>query len=102
MTVTLVQLVTMCVGTYILAIVRLFEHHYYLLSLSILGVAFVFRGIYNVYFHDLRHVPGPFLGGFTDFYKVYIFACKHIPSGTMALHQQFGLLKISLRNYENH
>lgn len=65
-------------------------YHYFLCPLFGLIFAFMFKGLYNVFFHELHHVPGPFLGGFTDFYKVYIFACRHIPSGTMELHQRFG------------
>ena len=81
-----------------IGLVRFVEYHYYLFPLFALAITFVSKGLYNTYFHDLSHVPGPFLGGFTDFYKVYIFACRHIPSGTMELHQQFGLLRIILCN----
>lgn len=73
-----------------LTTVRFISCHYCLSFLLVFVVAFLLKGLYNVYFHDLHHVPGPFLGGFTDFYKVYIFACRHIPSGTMELHQRFG------------
>lgn len=53
---------------------------------------FVLQGIYNQYLHPLHHFPGPFWGGFTDFYKLYIFAATHIPSQTMKLHARYGLI----------
>ena len=90
MNTTSVQQASLCLHTSFQAFVYLVKCHYYLSLLSILAIAFVSRGIYNAYFHNLHHVPGPFWGSFTDFYKVYIFACRHIPSGMMELHQQYG------------
>ena len=63
-------------------------YHSFLFLLFGFTFAFMFKGLYNVHFHGLQHVPGPFLGGFSDFYKIYSFACRHIPSGTMELHQR--------------
>lgn len=91
-----VQQASLCLYTSLQAFVYLVKCHYYLFSFGILAMAFVSRGIYNTCFHNLHHVPGPFWGGFTDFYKVYIFACRHIPSGTMELHQQYGQNEISI------
>ena len=66
--------------------------NYLLLVFLFCVVAGVLKGVYNRYLHPLRNFPGPFWGGFTDFYKLYIFASKHIPSATMELHQKYGLL----------
>jgi len=97
---TLAQMAPLCPLGPFLAIVRFVEYRYGLFALFALAAAFVSKGIYNVCFHDLHHVPGPFLGGFTDFYKVYIFGCRHIPSATMELHRHYGLLSISLCTQE--
>jgi len=93
------QMASVCLLSPLSAIVNFFEYHYYLFFMFVLAVAFLSKGFYNVYFHNLRHIAGPFLGGFTDFYKVYIFACRHIPSGTMELHQQFGSFSVSVCDY---
>lgn len=78
----------------LLTIIHFLEHHYYICLLTVLLSALMANGLFNVYFRQLHHIPGPALGGFTDFYKLYIFACKHIPSATLQLHQEFGLLNI--------
>ncbi len=93
------RMASICLLSPFPAIANFFEYHYYLFFMFVLVVAFLSKGFYNVYFHNLRHIPGPFLGGFTDFYKVYIFACRHIPSGTMELHQQFGSFSVSICDY---
>ena len=85
-----IQVASLSLSGHLLAIVRFFEYHYLIFSLSILAVAFMSKGLYNVYFHELHRIPGPFFGSFTDFYKVYVFACRHIPSETLQLHQRFG------------
>lgn len=64
--------------------------HCFLFAVLLCVGAVMLRGIYNRYFHPLRNFPGPFWGGVTDFYKLYIFASTHIPSATMELHQKYG------------
>ena len=72
-----------------------FLFHYLLFAFLLCVIAGVLKGIYNRCFHPLRNFPGPFWGSFTDFYKLYIFASKHIPSATMDLHEQYGLFSTS-------
>ena len=84
------------VDLHMLCIVQFIQCHYYLSILTLLLGIFLANGIYNAYFHGIHHVHGPFLGRFTDFYKVYIFACKHIPSATMELHRRYGKFRFKL------
>lgn len=72
-------------------IIQFAPSDYLLLVFLLCAVIGFLKGIYNRYFHPLRNFPGPFWGGFTDFYKLYIFASKHIPSATMELHQKYGI-----------
>lgn len=48
----------------------------------------VSKGFYNRYFHPLRHFPGPFWGGITDFYLVYMIAS--VPTFGLDLHKKYG------------
>lgn len=46
------------------------------------------KGFYNRYFHPLRNFPGPFWGGITDFYLVYMIAS--VPTFGLDLHKKYG------------
>lgn len=48
------------------------------------------NSIYNRYFHPLSHVPGPFWGSVSDFYKLYIIAKKDAHTRGIAMHKKYG------------
>ncbi|KEY69110.1 hypothetical protein S7711_09646 [Stachybotrys chartarum IBT 7711] len=50
----------------------------------------VCRGIYNVYFHPLRHFPGPFITSVSDFSKLWVLSTGKIQILTHAAHEKYG------------
>lgn len=59
----------------------------YVLAVS-LFLYTVGKCIYNKFFHPLAKFPGPFLGGFTDWYLVYVI-CS-VPTFGLELHKKYG------------
>lgn len=59
------------------------------LSLGCL-IIFILLGIYNRYFHTLRHIPGPFWGSVTDFYKLCALVSQDVSQFSLELHQKYG------------
>ncbi|KAH8424175.1 putative cytochrome P450 oxygenase [Aspergillus melleus] len=45
--------------------------HYGELALLVLGVFLIFQSIYRLFFHPLRHIPGPKLAALSYFYEFY-------------------------------
>lgn len=58
-------------------------------SLLLVG-AVIANAIYNRYFHPLRHFPGPFWAGISDFWKFYIFLTKESHTRGIELHERYG------------
>ncbi|ETS80240.1 hypothetical protein PFICI_07769 [Pestalotiopsis fici W106-1] len=54
-------------------------------SITIYAVA---AGIYNKFYHPLARFPGPFLGGITSWYLVYVI-CS-VPTYGLELHKKYG------------
>ncbi|KAL8937990.1 MAG: hypothetical protein Q9216_004133 [Gyalolechia sp. 2 TL-2023] len=48
------------------------------------------KGVYNFYFHPLRHIPGPVLSRITDICKLLVLTSKDISSRSLDLHGQYG------------
>ncbi|KAF2133633.1 pisatin demethylase [Dothidotthia symphoricarpi CBS 119687] len=48
------------------------------------------RLLYNKYGTGLQHVPGPFLAGFTDFYRLFVTWGRRPQQWHIRLHQQYG------------
>ena len=61
--------------------------------LSGIGTYFVWKAVYNRYFHPLSGFPGPVLGSITDFYLVYIIAS--VPTFGLELHKKYGMESLS-------
>lgn len=59
----------------------------YVLAVALLLYT-VGKCIYNKFFHPLAKFPGPFLGGFTDWYLVYVI-CS-VPTFGLELHKKYG------------
>ncbi|CAG8977287.1 hypothetical protein HYALB_00012979 [Hymenoscyphus albidus] len=59
---------------------------YYIFALLVLII--ISKGLYNRYLHPLRNFPGPFWGGVSDFYLVYMIAS--VPTYGLDLHAQYG------------
>ncbi|KAI9146993.1 Cytochrome P450 monooxygenase [Paramyrothecium foliicola] len=53
-------------------------------------ICLVSRGVYNLYFHPLRHFPGPKLGALTDFFKLWIISTKQIHTLGLWAHERWG------------
>ncbi|TAQ85503.1 hypothetical protein B7494_g6168 [Chlorociboria aeruginascens] len=68
--------------------------HYAQVFLATIIGLFVLKGIYNRYFHPLRHFPGPFWGSVTDFYKLYIVAQMDAHTRGVQMHQKYGKFPI--------
>lgn len=56
----------------------------------VFALALLANGIYNRYFHPLRHVPGPFWASVTDFWKLYICMTKESHIRGLELHKVYG------------
>lgn len=52
----------------------------------------LYRGIYNRYFHTLRHFPGPFWGSVSDFYKIWVLHTKQAHTLGLKYHEEYGLV----------
>ncbi|KAI1502628.1 cytochrome P450 monooxygenase [Biscogniauxia marginata] len=50
----------------------------------------LWRAIYNVFFHPLRHFPGPPLAALSDFFKLWILHTKQAHTLGMAYHSRYG------------
>ena len=50
----------------------------------------IWRVIYNVYFHPLRHFPGPWIASTSDFFKLWVISTKQIHTLTLAAHARYG------------
>lgn len=48
------------------------------------------RGIYNVFFHPLRHFPGPPFAALSDFFKLWILHTKQAHTLGMSYHARYG------------
>lgn len=57
------------------------------------------KGIYNKFFHPLANFPGPFLGGFTEWYLVYVI-CS-VPTFGLELHKKYGKAIITHSYFSN-
>lgn len=58
------------------------------LSLTLLYA--LYRGIYNRYFHPLRHFPGPFWASLSDFFKLWILHTKQAHTLGLEYHEKYG------------
>ena len=79
------------------------EHPWYSISASLIillllscSVIFVLFGVYNRYFHALRHIPGPFWGSVTDLYKFCALLSQDVSQFSLELHQKYGSLRFQL------
>ena len=52
----------------------------------------IYRGIYNRYFHPLRHFPGPFWASVSDFFKLWVLSTKQAHTLGVKYHQEYGPL----------
>lgn len=50
----------------------------------------LYRGIYNRYFHPLRHFPGPFWATLSDFFKLWILHTKQAHTLGLKYHEKYG------------
>ena len=50
----------------------------------------LYRGIYNRYFHPLRHFLGPFWGSVSDFYKLWVLHTKQAHTLGPKYHEEYG------------
>lgn len=60
-----------------------------ILSISLTLLYALYRGVYNRYFHPLRHFPGPFWGSISDFFKLWIHTRQAHTLG-LAYHAKYG------------
>lgn len=63
------------------------------LVFSLFGILFAYasyRGIYNRYFHPLRHFPGPFWASVSDFFKLWVVHTKQIHMLGLEAHKKYG------------
>ncbi|KAI1074444.1 cytochrome P450 monooxygenase [Whalleya microplaca] len=56
-------------------------------SLLVYGL---WRGIYNVFLHPLRHFPGPPLAALTDFFKLWLLHTKQVHLLSIIAHDKYG------------
>lgn len=64
-----------------------------MLLLGIFAVLVIYgtwRAIYNVYFHPLRHFPGPRIASVSDFFKLWVLSTKQIHTLTLEAHARYG------------
>jgi len=57
------------------------------------AVYFFFNCVYNVYFHPLRHFPGPFWASISNFWKLYIAITKESHTRGIKYHEKYGTLR---------
>ncbi|KAI1129661.1 cytochrome P450 monooxygenase [Nemania abortiva] len=50
----------------------------------------IWRAIYNVYFHPLRHFPGPPLAAVSDFFKLWILSTRQNHTLSITAHAKYG------------
>lgn len=61
-----------------------------ILSVGLTLLYALYRGIYNRYFHPLRHFPGPFWASVSDFFKLWILHTKQAHTLGLRFHQEYG------------
>lgn len=63
-------------------------------SLKIVGLALLagllFRGILNKYGRGLHNIPGPWIAGFSDLWRLFLVRRRHAQEEHIALHQKYG------------
>lgn len=59
-------------------------------AVLLLVLALVTRVVYNVYFHPLRKVPGPFLAKVTELWRTNKYAQGRWHEDIVDLHEQYG------------
>ena len=59
-------------------------------TISVTLVYALYRGIYNRYFHPLRHFPGPFWASVSDFFKLWILHTKQAHTLGLEYHERYG------------
>uniref|UniRef100_A0A8H7TMJ1 Cytochrome P450 n=1 Tax=Bionectria ochroleuca TaxID=29856 RepID=A0A8H7TMJ1_BIOOC len=63
-------------------------------SLKILGLALLagllFCGVFNKYGHGLHNIPGPWIAGFSDLWRLFLVRRRHAQEEHIALHQKYG------------
>lgn len=50
----------------------------------------VYRGVYNRFFHPLRHFPGPFWASVSDFFKLWLIHTKQSHTLGLKYHEKYG------------
>ncbi|KAK1634586.1 cytochrome P450 monooxygenase [Colletotrichum phormii] len=60
------------------------------ISVGLLLCYALYRGIYNLFFHPLRHWPGPFWAAASDFFKLWILHTKQAHTLGLAYHAEYG------------
>ncbi|KAF7504179.1 hypothetical protein GJ744_002598 [Endocarpon pusillum] len=63
-----------------------------ILSVGLTLMYALYRGIYNRYFHPLRHLPGPFWASVSDFFKLWILHTKQAHTLGLRYHKKYGLV----------
>lgn len=58
--------------------------------LAVITVSFLYTCVYNLYFHPLRHIPGPLLARATGFPYVYNVRTGQIVKWIKAQHEKYG------------
>ncbi|RYP36604.1 hypothetical protein DL767_003308 [Monosporascus sp. MG133] len=59
-------------------------------ALATLVIYGTWRVIYNVYFHPLRHFPGPRIASVSEFFKLWVLTTKQVHTLTLAAHARYG------------
>lgn len=66
--------------------------------LALCGIIVVAKLLYNKFGTGLNHIPGPFLTGFTDIYRLFVVWGRRPEKWHIALHEQYGdLVRIGPR-----
>jgi hypothetical protein len=58
--------------------------------LAVIGVWFIYKVIYGLFFSPARHIPGPFLTRFGYLHFYFLALCGSLSSDINELHKKYG------------
>ena len=59
-------------------------------TMSLIFLYALYRGIYNRYFHSLRHFPGPFWASLSSFFGLWVLHTKQAHTLGLKYHEKYG------------
>ena len=56
----------------------------------IFGICILSTGLYNIYVHPLKDIPGPPWSRFSELSKLLVLICHDLPTLTLRYHEKYG------------